>query len=170
MYIFRTFFFLNIFILTSLNCQAATNPFIAVFIDAKTEKALGPFPYVRIQTARAIAKMREAGAKGTVIKYYLDQALPGTGDDELAAELKRFPVVLQARFDEDEKTPAPFPTRFDISNRVHGNTDKLLKGKSGWIPLEKLSKNCAGFGFVDVASESGMQVPLIVSYQSHLVP
>ncbi|MBI2522308.1 MAG: CHASE2 domain-containing protein [Bdellovibrio sp.] len=168
--VIRLVCFLSVAALSITVIQAAPNPFVAVFIDAKTEKGLGPFPYDRAVTAQAISKLREAGAKGVVIKYYLDQALPGTGDDDLALEIKRFPVLLQARFEADEKAPNPLPARFNMAARVQGKSDKLLTGKSGWIPLAKLSQNCAGVGFVDVASEHESEVPLVVNYRSMLVP
>ncbi|HAZ14802.1 MAG: hypothetical protein A2X86_22235 [Bdellovibrionales bacterium GWA2_49_15] len=165
---FITFF--SVLLLSVATVEAGTTPFVAVFIDAKTEQAMGHFPYDRSITAKAIAKLREAGARGAVIKYYLDQSLPGTGDDDLALELKRFPVLLQARFDAEEKAPHSLPARFNMASRVQGKTSLLLAGASGWIPLEKLSQNCAGVGFVDVVAESESQVPLVVSYKTMLVP
>lgn len=109
-----------IIILLPTFTNAATNPFVAVFIDAKTEKSLGPFPYDRLKTAQAIAKLHEYGAKGVVIKYFIDQPRPGTGDDALALEFKKIPVLLQAQFDESEKTPNPLPAHFNISNQLQG--------------------------------------------------
>jgi hypothetical protein len=149
---------------------AAQNPFVAVFIDAKTEKSLGRFPYDRLKTAQAIAKLYEFGAKGVVVKYFIDQPRPGTGDDTLALEIKKLPVLFQAQFDESEKTPNPIPEHFNIAKQVAGNTNKLLSGTSGWIPLEKLIQSGAGIGFVDVANPNKLLVPLVVKYQSMIIP
>lgn len=161
---------LMIMCLLSTLTQAAENPFIAVFIDAKTEKSLGLFPYDRLKTAQVIAKLREYGAKGVVIKYFIDQPRSGSGDDALALEIKKIPVLLQAQFDEFEKTPNPLPEHFNISDQVQGNRNNLLSGKSGWIPLGKLIQGCAGIGFVDIANPNKQLVPLVVKYQSMLVP
>ena len=160
------------FLLLPTITKATPNPFpfVAVFIDAKTEKILGPFPYDRSKTAQAISKLRENGAKAVVIKYFIDQPRPGTGDSELAMEIKKIPVLLQAQFDETEKMPNPLPEHFNISNKLQGNTNKLLSGTSGWIPLKKFIQNCAGLGFVDVANPNKPLVPLVVKYQSIIMP
>ena len=150
--------------------EALPNPFVAVFIDSKTENTLGPFPYDRAKTAQAIRKFREAGAKAVIIKYFLDLPKPGTGDDELAEEIKQLPALFQARFDASEAHPNPLPERFNYAARVQGDTKTLLTGKSGWLPLEKFSRNSVGIGFVDVFREGISRVPLVVRYGSVVVP
>ncbi len=147
------------------------NPFIAVFVDDATEKELGPFPYDRSKYAEVISILREAKAKAVVLKYFLDRAKPGAGDDELSAEIKKIPVLLQARLDPGEPQPHPLPVRFGLGSRVKGDTHALLYAKSGWIPLEKFSLGCAGIGFVDIASKNDvLNIPMVLKYKDTLVP
>jgi CHASE2 domain-containing sensor protein len=151
--------------------QETQNPFVAVFVDDKTEKTLGPFPYDRSQYAKALKALHQAGAKAVVLKFFLDQAKPGTGDDLLAAEMKGFRVLLQARLDPKEQKPNPPPATSDRSALVQGNTGYLLSGKSGWIPLEKFSRNAADLGFVDIASANHiLNIPMVLLYQGLLQP
>ena len=149
----------------------AQNPFVAVFVDDATEKVLGPFPYDRSKYAEALKSLRQAGAKGVVVKFFLDQAKPGTGDDQLAAEIKLLPVLLQARLDPKEPKPNTFPPRFDRAGEIKGDAASLLSGESGWIPLEKFSRNGVGIGFVDIASPANiLSIPMVLRYQKALVP
>jgi hypothetical protein len=147
------------------------NPFIAVFVDDATEKELGPFPYDRSKYAKVISALREAKAKAVVLKYFLDQAKPGVGDDELSAEIKKLPVLLQARLDQTEHHPNPLPVSFGCGSRVRGDTSALLSGQSGWIPLEKFSQGCAGVGFVDIASKNDvLNIPMVLKYRGCVFP
>jgi hypothetical protein len=163
-------FFIYLFISMNFSFADVNKSFAIVFIDAKTEKELGPFPFDRTFTAKALAKSREYGAKAIIVKYFLDQARPGIGDNEIAKEISKIPVILQAQFDDEEKNPNPIQERFNIISRVQGNTDKLLNGKSGWIPMPKLMKDSKGLGFVDVANSNTSSVPLVLKYQSKIVP
>src|ERR1700741_1748893 len=110
-------FFQFLFTVTLLLASSSgwPHPFAAVFVDDATEQALGPFPYDRGLYAQAIESLRQAGAKAVVIKYFLDQAKPGDGDDQLAAEMKKIPVLLQARLDNSESHPNPLPLTLDRS-------------------------------------------------------
>jgi len=146
-------------------------PFVAVFIDDATEKALGPFPYDREQYAKAVAALRRAKADAVVLKFFMDQAKSRSGDDRLAAEINAFPVYLQACFDPLEMRPHPLPTRFDRTDQYIKGKERLLSGRGGWIPLEKFSGYCAGIGFVDLASEEDVfHVPMLLRYKDRVVP
>ena len=48
--------------------------FAIVFIDEDTESKYGEVPLDREILAKAIGRMAEAGAKGIVIKFFLDRA------------------------------------------------------------------------------------------------
>lgn len=147
------------------------DPFVAVFVDDATEKALGPFPYDRSQYAKALNALRKAGAKAVVLKFFLDQAKPGPGDNVLAAEMKGMRILLQARLDPKEPKPNPMPASTDRSALVQGDTRSLLSGKSGWIPLEKFSRNSSDVGFVDIASARHvLDIPVVLLYQGMVVP
>jgi hypothetical protein len=151
--------------------ESPQNPFIAVFVDDATEKALGPFPYDRSKYAEVISTLREAKAKAVVLKYFLDQAKPGGGDDELSVEIKKLPVLLQARFDQSEPHPNSLPVSFGCGSRVRGDTSALLSGQSGWIPLEKFSQGCVGIGFVDIASKNDvLNIPMVIKYRGCVLP
>lgn len=151
--------------------QETKDPFVAVFVDDKTEKALGPFPYDRSLYAKALKVLHQAGAKAVVLKFFLDQAKPGNGDDLLADEMRGIRVLLQARLDPKEHKPNPLPAGPDRSALVRGDTGYLLTGKTGWIPLEKFSRNAADLGFVDIASASHvLNIPMVLLYQGLIQP
>lgn len=147
------------------------NPFMAVFVDDATEKQLGPFPYDRSEYAKALKALHQAGAKAVVIKFFLDQPKPGPGDDVLADEMKEIPVLLQARLDVKESNPNPLPKAFDCSAQVEGDPTSLLSAESGWIPLEKFSRNCAGIGVAYIAYQGNtLRVPMVQRYQKSVLP
>ncbi len=151
--------------------EPTNSPFVAVFVDDATEKELGPFPYDRARYAQALAALRKAHAKAVVIKYFLDRAKPGGGDDRLADELGKLPVLLQARLDPSEAHPNPYPFGIGLAQQVRGDTRKLMSAQSGWIPLGKFSKPCQGIGFVDLASKDDvMDIPMVLKYQDRIVP
>jgi hypothetical protein len=146
-------------------------PFVAVFIDDQTEKELGPFPYDRSVYAKALVVLRQAQAKAVLIKYFMDRPKTEKGDDALAEEIKKIPVLLQARLDDGEPNSNPLLPQFECGARVFGGTQFLLAGKSGWIPLPEFEKGCAGVGFVDVASKRNVfEIPMAVKYQGRLFP
>ncbi|HEY5039618.1 MAG TPA: CHASE2 domain-containing protein, partial [bacterium] len=140
-------------------------------MDDATEKELGPFPYDRSKYAEVISALREAKAKAVVIKYFLDQAKEGAGDNKLASEIEKMPVLLQARLDLGGPHPNSLPVSFGCGLRVKGDTHLLLSGQSGWIPLEKFSQGCAGVGFVDIASKNDvLNVPMVLKYKDTVLP
>jgi hypothetical protein len=143
--------------------HAAPDPFVPVFIDSKTEKALGPFPYDRALYAKAVDRARELGARGVVIKFFLDKPKSAGGDDLLARAMATIPTVLQARIDDEEKTPNPLPEQF----RLPANLDAVgepLAGNRGWIPLPKFAAVAHDIGFIDHRVMTRM--PMIERYQS----
>jgi CHASE2 domain-containing sensor protein len=157
--------------LKTLAAESVKSPFVAVFVDDATEKVMGAFPYDRSLYARAIAALRSAKAKGVVIKFFLDQNKTTAGDDSLAAEIKKIPVLLQARLDPTEPHPNPLPVSFGCDQRVKGDSHAIYGGQSGWIPLEKFSQGCAGVGFVDLASKNDvLNIPLALKYEDNLMP
>lgn len=121
-------------------------PFAVVFIDERTEKALGPFPYDRAVLARGINRIAELKARAVILKFFIDR--PKSGDRALADALKRVKVVLQARLDDDEKMPNLLPDKFTLVNLA---TDRspLLSAGGGWIPLPALSEVAHDVGFID---------------------
>ena len=142
----------------------AESAFAPVFIDARTEARLGPFPYDRTVTANALVALEKLGAKGVVMKFFLDQP-KGAGDDALANAMTKLPVVLQARCDDTEAKPNLLDARFSTavtSQMVFGATCK-----SGWIPLPMLQKPAADVCFIDQPAVD--IVPLLERYQDRAV-
>jgi len=141
-------------------------PFVVVFVDSKTEKASGPFPYDRAVYANAINKAADSGAKGVVLKFFIDKPKTADGDQALVDSAKRTKLIVQARLDDEEKTPNPLPDRFKLAMNPP-SAGKLLSGKSGWLPLPALSAAAYDLGFIDYRTIDRM--PLVERYQDVLV-
>jgi CHASE2 domain-containing sensor protein len=139
-------------------------PFVAVFIDTKTEKTLGPFPYDRAVLAEAIEKAVESQARGVVLKFFIDKPKTADGDRALADAAKRTKLLVQARLDDSEQNPNLLPDRFTLNAQAEG---KLLSGQSGWIPLPELSAAAYDVGFVDFRVVDRM--PVVERYRDKLV-
>lgn len=140
-----------------------TAPFELVMIDHASEKKLGGFPVDRALIAKAITVLKEAGARGVVLKFFYDQ--PGTSaesDKALTDAMGSIKTLLQARIDEAELSPNPLPARF-MAGMVSGDFKSSLTGSSGWIPLAPFAAAAFDIGFVDAASPDS--VPMIESYQ-----
>jgi hypothetical protein len=147
------------------------SPFAAVFVDDATEKEMGAFPYDRSKYAEVISALREAKAKAVIIKYFLDQPKPGAGDDKLSAEIKKIPVLLQARIDPAQPKPNSLPVSFGCGSQVKSDNQNIFSGLSGWIPSEKFSEGCAGVGFVDIASKNNiLNIPMVLKYKDTVFP
>lgn len=147
---------------------AAQGPFEAVFVDAKTERALGPFPYDRKVYADALRRLRDAGAKAVVVKFFLDQAKSPEGDAALAAEMKAIPCFLQARIDDAEPSSNPMPARFAVTKATGAFAGAMSAG-SGWIPAPAFADAAAGVGFVDVRSaDEPLRVPAALLFQGRV--
>lgn len=137
--------------------------FTVVFITQATEAKYGRFPLDRSLVARAIEKAADAGAKGVILKFFLDQSRTAEGDHRLATALSRVPVLLQARIDNSEKTPNPLEARFTLPGP---NFITAVSGSSGWIPLPQFSRHAHDVCFVDFDSSP---VPIIETYQGKTV-
>jgi hypothetical protein len=144
--------------------ERADSPFAAVFIDAKTERRLGPFPYDRAVLARAIDKAVASKAKGVVLKLFIDKRKSEDGDRALVEASKRTKLLVQARLDDTEQKPNPLLDRFILNVPSDGN---LLTGRSGWLPLPELSAVAYDMGFVDYRVIDRM--PLLERYGDKVV-
>ncbi len=85
--------------------SAFERDFVVVFIDADTEAKFGAMPLNRGLLAEGVEAIANAGAKGLVIKFFLDQARDERDDKRLAGALSHIPTVLQARLDDTERSP-----------------------------------------------------------------
>lgn len=135
--------------------------FVVVFVDSETEAEYGPVPLERELLATGIEEIARAGAKGIILKFFIDLPSDAAGDDRLAAAIQQVPVALQASI-VNEPSPNPFPERFflDIS------ASTAIGGSSGWIPLPMFSEHASDICFVDFA---GFPVPLLETYQGRSV-
>ena len=127
-------------------CIWAESIFVPIFIDTRTEAKLGPFPYDRAVTADAVIAFEKLGAKGVVLKFFIDQP-KGKGDDALAMAMMKLPVILQARCDDTEAKPNPLDARFSAPITTQMNFSVTCN--AGWIPLPSLQKNAANVCFAD---------------------
>ena len=152
-------------ILPSQFTYAVENPFAIVLVDAKTERAIGPFPYDRAVYAKAIDRTAACVVKGVVIKFFLDLPKSEAGDRALAASLSKTKVILQARIDDSESHPNMLPDRFILHGETH--IENCISGRSGWVPLPEFANAAADIGFVDARSADHM--PLIERYQGQAV-
>ena len=140
-----------------------SNDFAVVFIDQASEARFGNFPFDRSIIAQAVDRSANAGAKGIVLKFFLDQPRSPSGDMALAKALSRLTVVLQARIDDTEKSANPLPERFTLADRA---VKSGVAGNAGWIPLGQFSEHAADVCFVDFVSSP---IPLIETYQNRPV-
>jgi CHASE2 domain-containing sensor protein len=136
--------------------------FATVFITAATEAKYGNFPFDRSLLAQAVERAAEAGAKGVVLKFFLDQPRSAKGDQQLAASISHIPVVLQARLDDAVRLPNPLEPRFTMA----GNFKTAISGSRGWIPLPELSRQAHDICFVDFDS---FPAPIVEQYQGRAV-
>jgi CHASE2 domain-containing sensor protein len=137
--------------------------FAVVFITQATEAKHGRYPLDRALLAQAIERAADAGAKGVIIKFFLDQARTTEGDRRLAMALSRVPVLLQARLDDSEKGPNPLDARFTLPGT---SLKTAVSGGSGWIPLPEFSRHAHDVCFVDFDS---FPAPIVEMYQGKTV-
>ena len=140
-----------------------SNDFAVVFIDQAAVARFGNFPFDRSVYAQALENSAKAGARGVVLKFFLDQARSSSGDAALAKALSKLPVVLQARIDDTEQTANPLPQRFTLAERALASP---VAGNSGWIPLRQFAEPAVDIGFVDFVSSP---IPLVETYQGRPV-
>ncbi|GAB2842701.1 hypothetical protein GCM10027277_07420 [Pseudoduganella ginsengisoli] len=136
--------------------------FAVVYIDKDTEAKYGALPINRSVLAKGMDAIAAAGAKGLVIKFFVDQPKDEQDDKRLANSLSRIPVVLQARLDDSERTPNPLAVKFTLGSDLYGTP----AATSGWIPLPRFADHVQDIGFVDFHSNV---VPMVERYQSHAV-
>ena len=138
--------FFSVILLTLPGCGLEESVFVPIFIDARTEAKLGSFPYDRAVSADALIAFEKLGAKGVVLKFFIDQP-KGKGDDALALAMTKLPVILQARCDDTEAKPNPLDARFSAPATAQMNF--AVTCTAGWIPLPILQKNAANVCFAD---------------------
>ncbi len=131
----------------------------AVFLAGEETLArLGPLPLPRALIAKAIDHAAQHGARGVVIKLFLDQARSMEDDLALASSMRKLPVALQARIDDEEAAPNPFEARFALADKgLHA----AISGTRGWIPTPVFAKEAHSICFVDFV---GFPVPLLEHY------
>lgn len=137
--------------------------FTVVFITQATEAKYGRFPFDRALLAQAVEQAADAGAKGIILKFFLDQSTTTEGDRRLANALSRVPVLLQARLEDSEKGPNPLEERFTLPG---ARFKTAVSGNSGWIPLPEFSRRAHDVCFVDFASSPA---PIVEQYKDKTV-
>ena len=115
--------------------RASSPRFAIVLIDAQSESQYGEFPLDRRLIAQAVDRLADLKAKGVILKFFFDQAKEGAGDAALARAFSRVPVLLQARIDDSEASPNPFPTRCFFAGLPSRPALRAFSGSRGWIPL-----------------------------------
>jgi len=141
--------------------------FAVVFADEDTTAKYGPVPLDRRLIARSIDALADAGAKGIVLKFFLDRARDEQGDQKLANALAGLPVILQARIDDAEPSPNSLPARFTIPLQA----DTSISGHSGWIPVPRFSNNAHDICFADYPDFDlpAAYLPLLKTYRGKTV-
>lgn len=160
----RLVYFSLLLLILCGSAQAETfdDHFAIVFIDRTTESKYGDVPLDREILAKGIVRMSEAGAKGVVIKFFLDQAKDDAGDRILAEAITRLPVILQARIDSNEPSSKDLPDRFTLSF----DADTSITGNAGSIPLPLFSREAYDIDFTDF---NGFPLALLETYQGKTV-
>jgi CHASE2 domain-containing sensor protein len=136
------------------------SPFLIVLIDSRTEKSMGPFPYDRSVLADAVKQATRLHARAVVLKFFLDLPESKAGDLALADSMMHIPVILEACFNAEEKSPNPLPEKFYASGlpvEMHCSS-----GNSGWLPIPVLAAQATDIGFVDYVK--AINVPELEQY------
>lgn len=133
--------------------------FMFVFIDERTERAFNGPPFDRSLYAGVVDRCRELGAKGVVIKLFLDREHTESGDQALAGAMARLPVIMQARIEPQTGRPDDLPVKFVFEPRTLPTAEQ---GDRGWLPIPRLAAVAADIGFVDFAGEN---IPLLEVYR-----
>lgn len=150
-----------ILLVASLRLNAAdfSSDFAVVFADATTEARFGKVPFDRGLLAKAIGTAAKAGARGVIVKFFMDHSRDPASDRELAREMTRIPVLLQARIDDAAPRSNALAPRFLLAG---GPRITAVSGKNGWIPIEPFAESASDVCFVDAASGS---IPMIETYR-----
>ncbi len=155
--------YVTLLIALPTTCRAES-AFVPVFIDTRSEAKLGAFPYDRAVYADALTALARLGAKGVVLKFFLDQP-KGKGDYTLALAMTKLPVILQARCDDAELKPNLLDARF--SAIMTKQTNFAVTCEAGWIPLPQMQKNAANVCFID--QQVVDMAPMLERYQHRAV-
>lgn len=133
--------------------------FAFTFIDQEFQDRFGGPPFDRTLYARVIERCRAAGAKGVLIKLFLDQERTAAGDEALARAMTGLPVILQARLEPATGLNPDIPERFAFAK---AGLATGISGDRGWIPIPRFMAVAADIGFVDFADET---IPLLETYR-----
>jgi CHASE2 domain-containing sensor protein len=147
---------------------SADSPFVAVFVDSKTENELGPFPYDRSVIAQATEALASLGARGVVLKFFFAEPRSKSGDDKLAKAGSSVKVLHQGGIHGASAPSNPLLKRFIF--QPSGQVGQCISGTQAVLPLPALSASAWGVGFVDVAdmSRPGL-LPAFVCYRRMFV-
>src|SRR5947208_3094053 len=161
----------RLLLIAAVLCLASTalaeNPFLAVMVDARTEQALGPFPYDRRVLAQAVRRASQLGAKGVILKFFLPEPRSEKGDLELATAMKDIKVILQAGYPENPPGRNRLPDRFRLSLSIDGKP-LAMHATPGGIPLPIFSNAAYDIGWVD-APPAMDRAPVIEWYDGRYV-
>ena len=161
--------FLICWLLQCASFRGCAHDFVAVFFDDDSAKELhvdAPLP--RDLVAQVITKLHEAGARGLVLKWFVDLPRDKQQDEALAKALCLMPTTLQACHKADGSTNA-LPERFRIQQTDDLELKEVMSSDRGYLPLPIFSKCARGVGFVDLAVERTDSIPLVEGYQDNLV-
>jgi hypothetical protein len=151
----------------ALNCSSRAHDFIPVFFDDESAMALhvdAPLP--RKLTAEMITRLHQAGARGLILKFFVDLPKDDEQDQALAKALCLMPTTLQACLCRDGSTNS-LPLRFLIAETNRFHLKSVLSDVQGYIPLPVFSACARGVGFVDLLRPDG--IPLIEAYRGSFV-
>ncbi len=122
-------------------------PFVLVMIDARTEAAMGKFPYDRAVIAKAVHRAAELGARGVVLKFFFPAPGSPAGDAALAAEMSKTKVLLQS-----SRAVPPTLTLFARNAHAIGNVDV---DDLSWVPVQGSLYTAA----VELATGKPLKIP-----------
>lgn len=137
--------------------------FAVVFATAATESRYGRMPLDRSLLAQAIENAQRAGARGVIVKFFLDQPRTTEGDRRLAEVISKTEVILQARLDDSEQAPNSLADRFTVPET---GLVTAISGGSGWIPAPQFAQHARNVCFVDFDSSP---VPILETYRGKAV-
>ena len=146
--------------------QAASTPFHFILINDEDAEKFGGFPLPRARLAEVINNIGSQKPRSIILKFFIDLPKDSVGDNLLAEAISKFKVVLQARIDDTEANPNPFPPKFYLSY-LPAEVQPAHKGSRGWIPLQLFAEKAADIGFVDLPSPRF--APLVEQYDGKYV-
>lgn len=143
-------------------------PISIIYVDAKTELALGDFPIDRRHYASIVEVLNPARPKYVVLKYFLID--PSKSDAELAKTLSKYENTLTqaAAVDVHEDY-----SKADLEKHsIEKNTFKFYEHKAVWFPNTHLANKFNGIGFVNSIIKDGkfMEFLFIVGIEKKLYP